>query len=162
MKQRVMAILFTLTVISSSITVVLIWGNSRKAETIIREKKKTGTADSILYSIPSLDSAIAQLKKEKETLDSLAGGKTAYSSLTMTGDVLRMFKEHMITIFSYRLEGKSTDKELAVIAEGNMEDILKLIYDLSFTNKEFHISFISVDTRKAGKPASLVLRIAHG
>ena len=156
-----MTIIFVLTIMISSITAVLIWENNRKAETIIREKKKTVNRSTILYSISSLDSAIAKLEKEKETQEFFAEQKDSYSSLAMTGDILYLFKKHMMTISGYSLEGETAEKELVVTAEGNVENILKLIYDLSFNKEGFYISFISVDTGAAEKPVSLVLRIAY-
>lgn len=160
--KKYILILFTLTLINTIIAGFWILDIKEKTELFVQKKENIQDMEMDLYERLSLDTAISELSREIAGKEALYRSVSAeYNSLEMTEDVLFVFSTNRIKIISYRLEGEENRQELALTAEGEIGNILKLIYDISFSKKWFRIIFINVDAKLPGKPASLVMRITY-
>ena len=160
MKKRiVILIFFTLTIINTIVSGLWISDIGRKTKLLIQRKENAMELESSLYSRTSLKVAISTLEEEISVENALK--RKERESLKMTEDVLSLFDQNRIKVISYRLEDEENREELAVTAKGEIGSVLKLIFDLSFSEEGFRINFISVDARFPGKPASFVIRITY-
>lgn len=127
----------------------------------MQKKESVMKLDSSLYNSNSLNIVISKLKEEVSARKTLLREDEEYDTLKMTEDVLLFLEKNRIKVINYRLEGEENKEELALTAEGKLGSILKLIYDLSYSQNGFRINFISVDAKTPGKPATIVIRITY-
>jgi len=158
-KKIVVLIFFTLSVINTIIAGLWILGLGRKTELLVQRYESAVKLDSSLYYNNSLKLAISKLEEEI-SLEKVLKRKEG-ESLKMTEDVLHLLEQNRIKVISYRLEGEEANEELAVTAEGEPGSVLKLIYELSFSEEGFSINFVNVNARFPGQPATMVIRITY-
>ena len=127
----------------------------------MQKKESVMKLDSSLYNSNSLNIVISKLKEEVSARKTLLREDEEYDTLKMTEDVLLFLEKNRIKVINYRLEGEENKEELALTAEGKLGSILKLIYDLSYSQNGFRINFISVDAKTPGKPATIIIRITY-
>ena len=160
MKKRiVILIFFTLAVINTVITVLLIWNIEQRTDILIEKKMIAENLDSSLFDNNSFNRIILKLKEELAALK--INKQNGRETLKMTKDVLHLFEQNRIKVISYRMEGEENREELVITAKGEIGSVLKLIYDLSFSKEGFRIGFASVDAGLPGKPAGIVIRISY-
>ncbi len=161
-KQRYIVIFFSLTLINTVGAGFWILNLEQKTEILAQRIESTKNLEKSLYDSFSLEEVISKLNGEiADRKISYRSIDEEYDSLKMTEDVLLVFQKNRMKIIYYKLEGKEKREELALAAEGSIGNILKLIYDLSFSKDWFRIIFINVDTILPGKPATLVLRVTY-
>lgn len=162
-KKIIILIFFILAVVNTIIAGFWILRIEQKKELLVERSESAVKLNSSLYDNTSLYLAISKL--EEEILVEKALKRKEVEPLKMTEDILHFLEQNSIKVISYRLEGEGNNKEsreeLAITAEGEIGSVLKLIFDLSFSDEGFRINFISVDARFPGKPASLVFRISY-
>ena len=163
MKKKIIILtFFILTLINTIVAVFWMSDIERKTELLVQKREDTQKFEGVLYDSSSLVAAISRLEEEiadKNALYGIVNGK--YNPLKMTEGVLLLLEKNRIKIINYRLEGEDSKEELALTAEGEIGSILKLIFDLSFSQNQFRINYITVDAKLSGKPATLIIRITY-
>ena len=162
MKKRIIILIFFVLAVINTITAGFwIFGIERKTELLIEKKENMEELKDSRYDISSLNLAISKLKGEIDDKKILYKMDRESNPLRMTEDVLLLLEKNRIKVINYRLEGEENKEELALTAEGKLGSILKLIYDLSYSQNCFRINFISVDAKPPGKLATIVIRITY-
>lgn len=164
MKKKIVILIFiTLAFINSAAAGFWIWDIGRKTELLSRRYESAVKLERSFFEGTSLELVISKLKEENFARKALL--RKDDDPLKMTLDILHLLEKNKIKVISYRLEGEETNKEtreeLVVTGEGEIDSVLKLIYDLSFSKEGFRIKFISVDARSPERPAALVIRITY-
>ncbi len=160
-KNKVVLILFTLTVINIITEGFWISGIKEKMELLVEKKENILKLENSLYNSASLDAVVLKLEGELSARQSSGGSCRDQNTLKMTEEVLLLLEQNGIRVISYRLEGEENREELALSGEGNPGSVLELIYEISSSEKRFRINFLTVDAQLPGKPAFLVIRIRY-
>ncbi len=160
-KNRVLLSVLILAIMNNVIAVFMIHGIKHTDILLAEQQRNTAALEKTLYSLSSLDSTVAILKKKKAEITAFNGNPSRFDSLNLTGEILSLFKKNGITVGKYQIQEEKNSRELFVQGKGTISNITSLLYDISFSEKGFRISFMSIDAGRRGKPALLVMRVTY-
>lgn len=161
MKKRISVLLLILTLTNIFTSGFFLLNIARRTELLNEKKKALQNKESKLYTSASLERTILKLKEEISFQKTFYIKEQDNDPIKMTEKIFRFFNENSINVNSYRLEGDSNGKELVINAEGEIGNILLLIYQFSFPATKFRVNFITLDTKYKKDIVSLVIRITY-
>lgn len=132
----------------------------KETEKLEKNKRWLSTHNISAYSAGSLDWAINVLEERTE-LHTYSSFRTGRSLLNFTGTILNFFKDNNLVIENYHINVKD-EGDFLLKANGNPLNIIRCIYDLSYSDKNLRITFLSITMNTENLKAELTMRVTYG
>ncbi len=132
----------------------------KKAAALESDKNWLRNHNNSFYSTDSLEKAIDVLE-EKTEMHSNMISVTRGAFLNYSETILTIFKENNLAIKNYYIDEGET-KEIRLEASGILLNVIKCMYDLSYSEKNFKIDFLSIYLSESNMEVEVTVEITHG
>ncbi len=159
--RKVPAFLIIRSIILLNLSAAFLLSNLSVNETEKLEENKRwlSTHNNPVYSAASLDWIIDSLQ-ERTRQRAASSSPQGRSPLNFTGTILNFFKDNNLVIEYYHINVKDKG-EFRLKATGNPLNIIRCIYDLSYSDKNFRITFLSINMRTTNLKAEITIGVTY-
>ena len=83
------------------------------------------------------------------------------SPFVMVEGIINLLEEKHLSLVDYRFLKAEGEEELEFKASGSMGSILRFLYELSYDEKLYNVSFLSINTKSTNGKVLLIMRVSY-